>query len=187
MDSLYVCLFSNGHIKVGRSISPDSRIAQHADRVSCMGVELVDSHTYGCMGSAPVAESALIARCDEQCSQRFKNEWFAGLDYPLVCLWASELAALDLKADRHDALDRALEMLGGTNAAARTLGVSAPTVSQWVTKVRPVPPAQAVAMERLVEGYVTVEDLCPLSKWQRVPDAGWPHVSGRPLLDLAGA
>jgi len=34
MEYLYVCHFSNGHIKVGRSIHPKSRIASHADRVA---------------------------------------------------------------------------------------------------------------------------------------------------------
>lgn len=42
MEYLYVCHFSNGHIKVGRSIDPRARIAAHADRVACMGVEFVD-------------------------------------------------------------------------------------------------------------------------------------------------
>ncbi len=34
MEYLYVCHFSNGHIKVGRSIDPRARIAAHADRVA---------------------------------------------------------------------------------------------------------------------------------------------------------
>jgi len=42
MDNLYVCHFSNGHIKVGRSVDPMARIAAHADRVGCLGIELVE-------------------------------------------------------------------------------------------------------------------------------------------------
>ena len=34
MSHLYVCHFSSGHIKVGRSIDPVARVAQHADRVA---------------------------------------------------------------------------------------------------------------------------------------------------------
>ncbi len=30
MSHLYVCHFSSGHIKVGRSIDPVARVAQHA-------------------------------------------------------------------------------------------------------------------------------------------------------------
>ena len=42
MSFLYVCLFSNGHLKVGRSVNALARISQHEERVSCLGVELVD-------------------------------------------------------------------------------------------------------------------------------------------------
>ena len=37
MSALYVCLFSNGHLKVGRSAYALARIAQHEERVSCLG------------------------------------------------------------------------------------------------------------------------------------------------------
>ena len=40
MSFLYVCLFSNGHLKVGRSVNALARISQHEERVSCLGVEL---------------------------------------------------------------------------------------------------------------------------------------------------
>ena len=33
MISLYVCLFSNGHLKVGRSVNALARISQHEERV----------------------------------------------------------------------------------------------------------------------------------------------------------
>ncbi len=36
MISLYVCLFSNGHLKVGRSVNALARISQHEERVSCL-------------------------------------------------------------------------------------------------------------------------------------------------------
>ena len=37
MEYLYVCHFSNGHIKVGRSIDPKSRIASHANAAENSG------------------------------------------------------------------------------------------------------------------------------------------------------
>ena len=36
MSALYVCLFSNGHLKVGRSVNALARISQHEERVSCL-------------------------------------------------------------------------------------------------------------------------------------------------------
>lgn len=89
MEWLYVCHFSNGHIKVGRSIDPTGRIASHADRVSCLGIELVEHFVAVCDGSAMSKEAALIARCTEAATRRNKNEWFEGLDYPQVCEWAT--------------------------------------------------------------------------------------------------
>lgn len=94
MESLYVCLFSNGHIKVGRSVDPKSRIAQHAERVSCMGIELRDHYTAECVGPASEREQALINRCAEHAEQRFHNEWFVGLQFWEVRDWARNAAEL---------------------------------------------------------------------------------------------
>jgi DNA-binding XRE family transcriptional regulator len=85
MESLYACLFSNGHIKVGRSRNPAGRIGSHCVRVACMGVTLVDSFHVICDWDAAEAEDRLIRRCDQDASARFQNEWFAGLDFASVC------------------------------------------------------------------------------------------------------
>lgn len=97
MESLYVCHFSNGHIKVGRSVDPMARIASHESRVACMGVHLVEQFIAPCVGASIPAEVALISRCSEACARRFLDEWFDGLDYAEVCRWAS--AAADLRMD----------------------------------------------------------------------------------------
>lgn len=93
-DFLYVCHFSNGHIKVGRSIEPMGRIAAHVDRVACFGVELSEHFIAECVGASEPRESHLIARCAEAAKQRHKHEWFTGLDYLTVCDWAHDAARL---------------------------------------------------------------------------------------------
>lgn len=98
MESLYVCHFSNGHIKVGRSIEPMGRIAAHADRVACLGVELVEHFIVECDGPAIGRETNLISRCADAASKRNKNEWFEGLDYPQVCEWAGAEAIAPLSS-----------------------------------------------------------------------------------------
>jgi hypothetical protein len=95
MESLYVCHFSNGHIKVGRSINPEARIADHIDRVSCVGLELTEWRVFDCNGPAQPRESALIERCAQAASKRFKSEWFAGLSFDEVCKWAEEAATTE--------------------------------------------------------------------------------------------
>lgn len=82
---LYVCHFSNGHIKVGRSSAPQSRIAQHESRVSCLGIELVEHFVVECVGNVAQAESALIAFCKGVATKRHVNEWFVGVDYLDAC------------------------------------------------------------------------------------------------------
>lgn len=96
MEYLYVCHFSNGHIKVGRGIDPEARIAQHKERVSCLGVELVNSYFTPCTGAVITAESALIDLCAKRATSRNLNEWFTGLEFEDVCLLAAR-CALDAK------------------------------------------------------------------------------------------
>lgn len=86
-EYLYVCYFSNGHIKVGRSLHPASRVAVHAERVACLGVELISHHIEPCLGPSEVCEAELINLCTSNAAKRFKYEWFAGLDFPTVRDW----------------------------------------------------------------------------------------------------
>ena len=98
MSHLYVCHFSSGHIKVGRSIDPVARVAQHADRVACVGIELVEYRTFECAGDVFMAEAALIERCDTECTRRLKSEWFEGLTFESACEWACGCAKTDFQA-----------------------------------------------------------------------------------------
>lgn len=93
MAYLYACLFSNGSIKVGRTTSPDDRLAQHADRVSVLGVRIRQRFVAACMGDVAMAEAALIEQCAAEASRRFKREWFLGLDFSRVELWTREAAS----------------------------------------------------------------------------------------------
>lgn len=93
MDYIYVCHFSNGHIKVGRSIEPQSRIAAHVARVACLGVTLADSCSFLCKERAAEAEQALIDFCAERASHRNHYEWFDGLDFSEVKQAAEQIAS----------------------------------------------------------------------------------------------
>lgn len=95
MEYLYVCHFSNGHIKVGRSIDPQSRIAAHAERVSCVGIELIEHQIFECVGNYVAAERALIGWCRDNCEVNNKNEWFVGLAFDATAKVATECAALE--------------------------------------------------------------------------------------------
>lgn len=93
MSTIYVCLFSNGVIKVGRSVNPKTRISGHAARVACVGVELVGHRIFECFGNSVIAECKLINRCASHASGRQHREWFFGLVFSDVCQWAEHEAA----------------------------------------------------------------------------------------------
>ena len=73
-------------------------------------------------------------------------------------------------------------------ALAREIGgeVKRQNVEQWVLLGR-VPPTHCPAVERIVEGRITADQLCaPDQRWARIKDKAWPwHPQGRPVLDVA--
>jgi hypothetical protein len=98
MAYLYTCLFSNGVIKVGRSISPAERIAQHQARLACAGITLVQSDTADCGDVTLQAEAALIRKCLDECAVRHSSEWFGGLDFESVAAWMRECAKAEYES-----------------------------------------------------------------------------------------
>lgn len=142
MTHLYVCHFSNGHIKVGRSTDPESRIASHADRVSCLGVELTEHQIYRCAGSSQSAEQELIKRCAGLSSKQNKNEWFEGLDFSAVCGLAYTASQKPFDGFINDDA-RFIDSFGGAAKLAERLGYEkvggVQRVQNWV--IRGIPSA----------------------------------------------
>ncbi|RYE43831.1 MAG: helix-turn-helix domain-containing protein [Hyphomicrobiales bacterium] len=71
-----------------------------------------------------------------------------------------------------NAIRIACDHCGGLKALADELGFAAPTVSQWISKRRPVPPKQCVRIERITEGRVSRRDLRP-DDWRDI----WPELA----------
>jgi DNA-binding transcriptional regulator YdaS (Cro superfamily) len=69
--------------------------------------------------------------------------------------------ALSLRAMSRVGIQKAHKIMGGTTAVAEALGVKPPTVSQWVSGQRPVPPRFCRQIEAATEGEVTCHDLRP--------------------------
>jgi DNA-binding transcriptional regulator YdaS (Cro superfamily) len=72
----------------------------------------------------------------------------------------------------------------GKSKMAAALGVTPVTVHQWCDGSRPIPSARCPSIELATGGAVTCEELLPFAPWARIPDAAWPHPSGRPVLDF---
>lgn len=58
-------------------------------------------------------------------------------------------------------INAACEAAGGASALAHKLGIAAPTVYQWLSGKRPIPPAQCLPIEQATGGAVTRYDLRP--------------------------
>jgi len=54
----------------------------------------------------------------------------------------------------------------------------------WLQR-RNVPAKWRAAIERFLEGKVSVEEFGDDVRWHRVKDRAWPHPKGRPLLDVS--
>lgn len=156
MEFLYVCLFSSGHIKVGQSLDPLSRIAAHADRVKCVGVELRKQFMVECAGAASASEAMLIDRCAAAAETRFFSEWFAGLDFDVVCGWARECAATVHEPAPDTPLRRFLARLpaGGISRFAEEVGIGAAYLSQIAAGREPSPPL-CIRIEKASGGDVS--------------------------------
>ena len=63
---------------------------------------------------------------------------------------------------RMEAISKACEVLGESVAAfARRLGVQPPTVHEWISGERDVPPKRAIQIERETNGKITRADCRP--------------------------
>ena len=81
-------------------------------------------------------------------------------------------------------LNDAITKAGGVSAFAALIGVGQSVVSNW--RARGAVAADACpAIERATAGKLACEVLRPDVSWHRVPDAAWPHLGGRPLIDVA--
>ena len=76
--------------------------------------------------------------------------------------------------------------LSTPSAVAAGIGVSQSLPHMWLARGS-VPVQYRPAIERFVDGRVTVEDFGPDVVWHRIKDQRWPHPAGRPLADFAAS
>ncbi len=67
-------------------------------------------------------------------------------------------------------VEQAVEVMKGQTALARAVGVTQPTVSEWLRGDRPVPVERCVLIERVTDGVVTRRHLRPTDWWRIWPE-----------------
>lgn len=73
------------------------------------------------------------------------------------------------------AISRACTLVGGVTSLARILGVTPPTVHEWTTSRRPIPPTRCVQIEAVTEGAITRRDLRPVDCENIWPELAQAH------------
>lgn len=79
-------------------------------------------------------------------------------------------------------VEKAIQIVGGSTALARLLGVTPPTVHEWKVGKRPVPIERCLAIERATSGAVTRLDLRPndyLEIWPELAAEQAPRPFGK--------
>lgn len=71
-------------------------------------------------------------------------------------------------------LAQAAIKVGGQASLAKLLGVSPPTVNQWIMGVRPVPVERCAAIESVTGGAITRQELRP-DDWAAI----WPELAAK--------
>ncbi len=169
---LYACLFSNGVIKIGRSSSPVSRIAQHEARLLVAGIDLAESYFVECMGDVVQAEAALIRKCDAVMnSVKRGNEWFENLVFADVRSWVDIFCQQNFEADQSlQTFDPLVDSKLRQEIAAQ-MGLNEQYIYQCLTGRRNMKPIQASAIEKLTKGAITRKMVCRTT-WQGI----WPEL-----------
>lgn len=67
--------------------------------------------------------------------------------------------------DLNQSIKLACSLMGGLTSLARAIGVTPPTVHQWITGARPIPLRRCMDIERITDGSVTCEQLRPDVSW----------------------
>ena len=80
-----------------------------------------------------------------------------------------------------NALDRAIEVMGGVVRLAAAIGVGQSVISNWRSRGTVIDAVHCAAIERVTGGAVTRRDLRP-ADWEAI----WPELV-QPLLESAAA
>jgi len=78
---LYVCLFSNGRIKIGKTATPERRVASHEKNARAFGHSLQCWWASLRVDACGAAEARALALVREIAKPVTGNEWFTGADF----------------------------------------------------------------------------------------------------------
>lgn len=92
---LYLCLFSNGTLKVGRAGNIEGRLKTHAATAECFGIEVQRTASLPFFNPTR-AEKTLIDWCSNKAKGRTSREWFTGISFDECLAYLSDLQSCDM-------------------------------------------------------------------------------------------
>lgn len=151
---IYLCLFSQGTLKVGRAKNVHGRLMEHRASGAVFGITVARYDAVFCNVPAK-AEIFLINWCNKNSTSCQGDEWFQGVDYE-ACLKIAKSIAITLIGPHQpngvgvdDKFTKLLTKAGIIKAElARRFGMDSRTISAWGNS----PPQYAVTyLELLIE------------------------------------
>lgn len=160
---IYVVLFDNGMVKVGKTKNPEKRIGQHADRVGCLGVSIDKtfvSDGFNGAGWANSKERSAIAWCIKNGGKRFGSEWFSGIVFSDLCDFVKDICSSNFTSedvfvsDWHSIISMLCDFGYTQESIAKECNCSQPSISD-LSKGRVTDPRYSIG-KRLIELHDSV-------------------------------
>lgn len=99
LHQVYICLFDNGSLKVGRGKDASFRIKAHSSMAKNFGIKLVSSEIIDSINPID-SEIKIILWCKNRCSESFGNEWFKGVDFENCKIELNKIVELEVKPNK---------------------------------------------------------------------------------------
>ena len=156
---LYAAEFSNGVVKVGRSLRPEKRRIEHATPAAGLGLSMTRWATVPVIGDDLMAEQDALARCVSIATAVNMSEWFVGVSFEAAVDAIHKAATAG-----HEGCEmrKVIRAAGGPAAVARHLGIRVDTVRRWPA----IPERHRKALERAgrTPGSVMAESMRRVAK-----------------------
>lgn len=92
---IYICLFDEGTLKVGRATDFNNRFSSHRSAGERFGIKMLRAARFMCVDQQK-AESDLIKWCQARCTSQGGREWFKGISFDDCYAIAEEIHAAQI-------------------------------------------------------------------------------------------
>lgn len=197
VGGLYLCLFSQGTIKIGMGVDAAARLSSHKAAGAVFGIFVTRTDVIPCELPRK-AEKLLIEWCAANSTACNGREWFNGVDYE-ACFEAAKAAALAMMGPHRkersgrelvqaiiDRFDQARTREGQIYAAARRMMVQKEVSSELINALDYMHRVSESVRANMRMGAPMPQWFDDLNCFEPWENELW-HDEGRPTPELLGA